>query len=179
MKIAIIGYSGSGKSTLAHFLAKENQLPILHMDTVHWLPGWNERERAEELQIVQAFMDGHDAWVIDGNYSKTLHERRMEEADWIIFMKFGRISCFFRALKRYSAYRGKTRESMTKGCPEKFDFEFMCWILWKGRSKAQRRLYGRVLCDYADKVIIITNQRELTKFMDSIQKEKLAIKQGK
>lgn len=167
MKIAIIGYSGSGKSTLAQFLAREKQLPILHLDTVHWLPGWNERERAEELQIVQTFMDEHDAWVIDGNYSKMLHERRMKEADRIIFMKFGRIPCFFRALKRYFAYRGKARKSMTEGCPEKFDFEFMCWILWLGRSKAQRRIYDRVMRDYGDKVTIIRNQRELTKFVES------------
>jgi adenylate kinase family enzyme len=46
MKIAIIGHSGSGKSTLAAFLGEKYALPVLHVDTIHFLPGWVERERA-------------------------------------------------------------------------------------------------------------------------------------
>ena len=43
MKIAILGTSGSGKSTLAKRLGEAYGLPVLHMDTVHFLPGWVER----------------------------------------------------------------------------------------------------------------------------------------
>ena len=43
MKIQIYGYSGSGKSTLAHDLGAKLELPVLHMDTVHFLPGWQVR----------------------------------------------------------------------------------------------------------------------------------------
>ena len=39
MKIAILGTSGSGKSTLAKRLGERYGLPVLHMDTVHFLPG--------------------------------------------------------------------------------------------------------------------------------------------
>ena len=48
MKIAILGTSGSGKSTLAKRLGETYGLPVLHMDTVHFLPGWVERPFAEE-----------------------------------------------------------------------------------------------------------------------------------
>ena len=48
MKIAILGTSGSGKSTLAKRLGERYGLPVLHMDTVHFLPGWVERPFAEE-----------------------------------------------------------------------------------------------------------------------------------
>ena len=40
MKIAIIGYSGSGKSTLASLFAKKYDLPLLYLDTAHFLPDW-------------------------------------------------------------------------------------------------------------------------------------------
>ena len=40
MKIMVIGYSGSGKSTLAEYLGKKYQIPILHLDHIFWLPGW-------------------------------------------------------------------------------------------------------------------------------------------
>lgn len=170
MKIAIIGYSGSGKSTLAGFLGKQLNLPVLYFDTVHWLPGWEERSDAEKNAIVGKFMDENDSWVMDGNYTKTLYERRLVEADRIIFMDFGRAACFFRALRRYFLYKGKTRDSMTKGCSEKFDFEFMCWLLIKGRSKKHRERYRRVLEQYGEKVIVIRNQKELNEFKRRIHK---------
>ena len=47
MKIAIIGYSGSGKSTMAKRISERFGLPVLYLDTVHGLPGWEERERED------------------------------------------------------------------------------------------------------------------------------------
>ena len=85
MKIAILGTSGSGKSTLAKCLGERYGLPVLHMDTVHFLPGWVERPFAEEEAIVRQFLDENaGGWVIDGNYSKTCYARRLEEADFKI-----------------------------------------------------------------------------------------------
>ena len=52
MKIAIIGYSGSGKSTLARKLGAIYNAEVLHLDTVHWLPGWKERADEEKMNIV-------------------------------------------------------------------------------------------------------------------------------
>ncbi len=87
MKIAILGTSGSGKSTLAKRLGERYDLPVLHMDTVHFLPGWVERPFAEEEAIVRQFLDENaGGWVIDGNYSKTCYARRLEEADKIIVL---------------------------------------------------------------------------------------------
>ena len=54
MKIVVNGYSGSGKSTLARRLGKLYQIPVLHLDTVHWLPGWEEKEEEQERSEVRA-----------------------------------------------------------------------------------------------------------------------------
>ena len=129
MKIAIVGYSGSGKSTLARRLGEYHHAEVLHLDTVHHLPGWKERDRESEKQIVEAFLDEHAAWVIDGNYSKLFYERRMEEADRIVMLLFNRFSCLYRAYKRYRKYKGKTRPDMAEGCGEKMDRAFAWWIL--------------------------------------------------
>ena len=56
MKTAIIGYSGSGKSTLAQYIGKRSGAKVLHLDCVHWLPGWKERRPEEEVPIVRDFM---------------------------------------------------------------------------------------------------------------------------
>ena len=164
MKIAVIGYSGSGKSTLSARLSAYYGLPLLHLDTLHWLPGWQERPREEEIEILGRFLDEHSDWVIDGNYGGVLFDRRMQEADAIIFMRFGRFTCLYRAYKRYRTYRGTSRESMTDGCPEKMDREFFLWLLYKGRTKKYKERYRFVLDTYPRKVRIIKNQRQLDRY---------------
>ena len=165
MKTAIIGYSGSGKSTLADRIAAKQGVPVLHFDCVHWLPGWVERSPAETFAIVGWFMDENDSWVIDGNYSKHHYERRMEEADRIIFMNFGRWTCLFRALKRRIRYHNKTRSSMTVGCPEKLDRKFIKWIMHDSRTKRAKERYQSVVDRYCEKIVVPRNQRELDAYI--------------
>ena len=44
MKIAVLGYSGAGKSTLARMLGEYYNIPVLHLDTVQFLPNWKIRD---------------------------------------------------------------------------------------------------------------------------------------
>lgn len=161
MKIAIIGYSGCGKSTLAKYIGKKCKVPVLHLDQVHWLPGWQEREQADSEGMVEQFLDENSSWVIDGNYPALGHERRMKEADTIIFLKLNRVSCLLRAWKRYCKNRGQVRESMGAGCMEKMDLEFVWWILYEGRAGKQKKQYQEVLAKYGKKTAVIKSQKEL------------------
>ena len=165
MKIAITGYSGSGKSTLAEIAGRYYKADILHLDTVHFLPGWVERDTESEQKTVKDFLDQHDSWVIDGNYSRLSYDRRMEEADQIIMLLFNRFTCLARVTRRYFKYRHKTRPDMAVGCREKLDREFIQWVFWKGRSKRARDRYRQVRGCYADKVIVLKNQRQLDQFI--------------
>lgn len=171
MKIAIIGYSGSGKSTMAKRISERFGIPVLYLDTVHWLPGWQEREREDSQRIVREFLDTHGEWVIDGNYRKLEHERRMSEADCILFMDFPRIRCFFRAWKRQRRFQGKARESITAGCEEKFDREFRLWILRDGRTKAAVTRYKSYEAQYPDKFFRARNDRQAQKFFEMLEEE--------
>ena len=168
MKIAIVGYSGSGKSTLARQLAEKYGAAVLHFDVVQFLPGWEIRCEEEKKSLTKEFMDTHDSWVIDGNYSKLLYERRMEEADQIILLLFNRFSCFWRAYRRYRKYANSSRPDMGQGCNEKFDWEFMTWILWKGRTKQARDRYQWIMTQYGYKVVVIKNQKQLDAYMHTL-----------
>lgn len=168
MKIAIIGYSGSGKSTLAQLIAEKYNIAVLHFDTVQFKPNWEVRSDAVKKKMTEVFLDVHDAWVIDGNYSKLSFERRMEEADVIILLLFNRFSCFYRAWRRSKIYADKTRPDMADGCKEKFDREFAKWILWGGRTKQVKQRYAGVISNYKDKVIVIKNQRQLDAYIRSL-----------
>ena len=168
MKTMIIGFSGSGKSTLAKAIGEKQGAPVLHLDKVHWLPGWREREREEELKILGDFLDENESWVIDGNYNSLWFERRLKEADKIIFMDFNRFLCLSRAIKRRLEYSGKSRFSMTEGCPEKIDFEFLKWLLLDGRAKKRRRRFLQAVAEYPEKSVVIKNQKQLDKFYETV-----------
>ena len=176
MKIAILGYSGSGKSTLAGSLASHYDLPVLHFDTVQFLPGWVIRPESEKEAITKSFLDTHDAWVIDGNYSKLSFQRRIEEADVIVLLLFNRLSCLYRVTRRYLTYKNATRPDMAEGCREKLDPEFLKWILWDGRNKQARKRYLDILTCYPEKTLLIKNQRQLNQAEGHIRK--LLKKQG-
>ena len=169
MKIAVMGYSGSGKSTLARALGEHYGVPVLHLDTVMFLPDWQERPKDEQLAIVQRFMDENGAWVIDGNYSNLLQPRRLEEADLVVMMLFNRFASLARVTKRYRRYRGKSRPDMAEGCSEKLDAEFLLWVLWRGRVKAKREGFERKRRACGDKCVVLRNQRQIDRFLKEIR----------
>lgn len=165
MKIMVIGYSGSGKSTLARSLGKKYHLPVLHLDHVFWLPGWQSRPREEMQRIVARFLDSNTSWVIDGNYFKTEYTRRLTEADQVIFLNFNRFSCLARVWKRYRKYRGRTREDMGRGCTEKLDWEFVRWVFFDGRTRKNKAVYRMAQRLYGDKLTVIPNQKQLDQYL--------------
>ena len=172
MKIAVIGYSGAGKSTLAETLSNYYSIPKLHMDTLQFQPGWQDSDRDWMKTEMKNFLSNHSDWVIDGNYSWCYYEERMREADQITFLNFSPWTCLFRAFKRYLTYQGKVRESMAAGCPERFDREFIRWILWDGRTKTAKERYQRVLETYPEKVIVLRSQREIDYFLETLAHNK-------
>ena len=170
MKIAIMGYSGSGKSTLAKHLAQELGIEPLYLDRVHFLPNWNEREAEVGREIVRAEME-KPSWVIDGNYTHLLREERMEDADEIIWLRYPRLICLYRALKRNREFRGKSRESVADGCIERMNWEFAWWILYEGRTKDRVRGYQNIVERYSQKSTIIKNNRALLRYLQKWQKK--------
>ena len=167
MKIAIIGYSGSGKSTLAKKLSEIYNCPLLYLDTIQFEANWKIRDIDESRLMVEEFLK-NDSWIIDGNYREFLQEKRLQDADKIIFMNFPRRICFPQAFKRYLHYKNKTRESMADGCNEKFDLEFIKWLLFEGRKKSIKNHYNEICKCYKDKITIFRNNKDVENFLASL-----------
>ncbi|WP_346845675.1 hypothetical protein [uncultured Rothia sp.] len=150
-----MGYSGSGKSTLAQRLAKEHRIPLLHLDSVHFLPGWVERDPAEEEKIVGNFLATHEEWVIEGEYASLHYERRLAEADCVYLLITNRFIRLYRVLRRTLKYRGRTRPDLAEGCIERFTIEFIKWVLWDGCGPTRRQRYERIIAQYPEKTTVI------------------------
>lgn len=165
MRVTILGFSGSGKSTLARQMGEYFKIPYYHLDKVQFVENWELRDRKEALQLVQEMLQKQQ-WIIDGNYSDFEFEKRLEDADKIIFLNYPRRICLYRALKRVIEFRGKSRDSMAEGCNEKFDLEFFWWIVKDGRSRRYLDTIKRIMEKYPKKYIEIKNARELQQFKE-------------
>lgn len=166
MKICILGHCGAGKSTLAEILGKKYSLPVLHLDATYWYGDWQNRTREEQSAIVKEFMnDNCDGWVIEGNYGKICLER-FSECDCLYFLNYNRFFCLRQALARYKKYKGKVRPDCP--CPEKFDAEFLFWILFKGRTASKRKLFKRLVSLSSGEKYILKNRRQLNKHLDKL-----------
>ena len=161
MKIAVIGFSGSGKSTLANRLGELTGAPVLHLDRVQFLPGWELRPEEEKQALVADFLDTHPAWIIDGNYTRLSYERRLREADEIWILLFDRFTRFFRVLRRYRSFRGKSRPDMAEGCPEKLDREFARWVLWDCCTPERAERMKDVVRRYPEKSHLLENRLQV------------------
>lgn len=163
MRISIMGLSGSGKSTLARALGDQLHIPVLHLDTVQFLPGWKNRPLDEQLGMVSDFLDEHESWVIDGNYTNLLVDRRLRESDCIIILLFNRVTRVRRVIARARRYRGAARPSMTPGCAERINAEFLWWVAYRGCDRTHMQYYRDVAASHAS-VVVLRTQRELDRW---------------
>ncbi|MEX0761044.1 MAG: AAA family ATPase [Dehalococcoidia bacterium] len=122
----IIGSGGSGKSTLARQISEITHLPVLHLDAYYWRTGWKPTPDSEWEERVQELAAG-DRWIMDGNYSRTLH-LRLPRVDTIVLLELPRALCLWRVVSRSIKYRSQTRPDMAEGCPERVSLEFLKWV---------------------------------------------------
>jgi adenylate kinase family enzyme len=140
-RIAVIGSPGAGKSTLATQLAALTGLPLLHLDQLHWNPGWIESDPAEFRQRLAAVVAA-PRWIIDGNYGATL-ALRLTRADAVVYLDYPVWLCLARLLRRVARSHGKVRSDMAPGCPERFDLGFLAFVArfpFAGRRRIKAKL---------------------------------------
>lgn len=143
-RVMIIGQPGSGKSWLARRMGEITHLPVVHIDHIHWAPGWIERSRAEKDRLCTE-VHARPEWIFEGGHSSTWGER-LARADTVIWLDLPLRSRLPRLLCRTLRHYGRTRPDMPQGCPERFDREFYRWV-WLTRHSMRSRLnwfYGQI-----------------------------------
>ena len=133
-KICILGISGAGKTHFARKLADKTKLPLHHMDQLFWAEGWrpvadDKWQRKEEGIVKQ------DQWIIEG-YIDSDHCGRLTQADHIIFLDYSGLRCAMNGLKRWLAYRNKTRPEMAEDCTETLDLKFI-WTMLRRKERPE------------------------------------------
>jgi adenylate kinase family enzyme len=108
-RYVVIGNSGSGKSSLAQRLV----LPHLDLDTLAWYPTTPPARRplAESARTIDAFVDEHRDWVIEGCYAD-LAALALPHATELVFLNPGVDACTKNAHARpWEPHKYATREA--------------------------------------------------------------------
>lgn len=165
-KIILIGCPGSGKSTMALRLHEITALPVVHLDRLWWLPGWQHATREDfDRKLLQELEKPE--WIMDGDFSRTL-PKRLEYSDTVVFLDYPRRVCLWGVLKRVIRSYGKSRPDMGEDCPERFDFPFLRYI-WNFRKKNEQN-YLKMLEDLnGQKVVILRSHREGERWMSQLK----------
>jgi len=166
-RILVIGCPGAGKSTLARQLRETLSLPLIHLDSLFWLPGWKQREK-EEFDALLLEELKKPKWIIDGNFGRTL-PLRLQYCDTVIFLDFGRFACVRGVLKRVLTHYGKTRPDMGEGCPERLDPSFLKFV-WSFPGEPRQKLLSRISeAAPGVKTVILKNRRQVKKFLKNLK----------
>ena len=172
-RIAIIGNAGSGKSTLTQKLQKITNLPVYYLDQYFWKPGWVRTDPDEYKKSHDAICD-KDEWIIDGINLRVM-EYRIKRADMIIFLDIPRYICIWRIFKRTFQYYGKETLSSPKGCPERFNWEFIKFLKWVWDFKKKYPpAIKELLKKYSDEkqIYVFKTQQEVDAFVKNLKHSK-------
>jgi adenylate kinase family enzyme len=166
-RIVVIGCSGSGKSTLARNLGQRLGLPVVHLDVLHYLPGW---KRASLADFRARVTDAHrgQAWISEGNFASWTFDIRLPRAEALIMLEQPRWLCLWRVFRR-AALERENRTDLPDGCSEQIDRDLLEYI-WNyekvGRPEieAARRDHGPSV-----PVLRLRRNREVAAFLSSLQ----------
>ena len=167
-RVLVIGSGGAGKSTLSVRLGAALSLHVIHLDKLHWKPGWVASDKEAWRNGVRGLVEQAE-WVMDGNYTGTL-DLRIPAADVVVYMDFQPALCLWRVVKRRFMYRQGGRPDIAPGCPERLSFEFLKWI-WTFRGHIRPKIMERLEASGADnKVVILKGPKDAEHFIGEVER---------
>jgi adenylate kinase family enzyme len=172
LRVSVIGTSGSGKTTFARQLAERADLVHIELDSLHWLPGWQERPPAEFMCLVTEAM-AEERWVMDGNYSR-LRPMVWQRSTHVVWLNYPFPFVFWRVLTR-TVRRALVKEELWDGNYESLHKSFfsrdsiLLWVIntHRRRKRDYRKFFDDNLYPHLE-CIEIHSQRQAEAFLNQV-----------
>ena len=160
-RVMIFGKRGAGKSTFALKLHKELLLPLYHLDRHFFTHRWTKRNYDDFMRIQHELVN-QEAWIIDGNCTRSL-ETRYRKADVCIYFNYPRWRCLLGILKRL-VRKDKEIQDRAQDCYEKITCQLVSY-LWTFEIRVHDAIANlRILYPHVQ-FIEVRNQQDLDKLI--------------
>ena len=159
-RVIVIGCPGSGKTTFAEKLNRITGLPLYYLDAIWHKPDKTHIPREEFDRRIQEIF-ATDAWIIDGNYGRTV-EMRLQECDTVFLFDLPTEVCLQGAVERLG-----TERYDLPWIDKELDPEFEGYI--KAFSKnSLPKLYDLIeKCCEKKQVVIFKSRKEANDFLQA------------
>ena len=167
----IVGQPGSGKSTLARKLGECTGLPVVHIDRIHWQPGWVERSKAEKTRLCLE-AERQSRWIFEGGHSATWPSR-LARADMLVWLDRPVGLRLWRVVRRAVTGLGRTRPDMAEGCPERLSSlpEFIGYI-WTTRNSGRAKMAQLAAAAPPEcRIVHLRSDEEAARFLASFRED--------
>ena len=163
-RVMVIGNAGGGKSTMCRALSSAHALPYFAVDKIQWKPNWVLTPDPEFTNAHEALLS-QERWLIDGYGYWSSVERRISEADTIIFVDHPIWIHYWWATKRQFKSLVVGRPDGPEGCPM-FPvtirlYRMMWWLHREMRPKLIAAIEAR---RDAARIIHIRSPKQLAEF---------------
>lgn len=166
-RVMVIGNAGGGKSTMCRAICSAHGLPYFAIDKMQWKPNWALTPEPEYTEAHEKVLS-QERWLIDGYGSWASVERRLEEADTIIFVDLPVRVHYWWATKRQlkSLFFGRT--DGPDGCPMFPVTIRMYKMMWRLHREMRPRLLDAIEARRGQsRIIHILSPRALAEFVSN------------
>ncbi len=163
-RVMIFGRPGSGKSTFALKLQQLTKLPIYHLDKYFFIANWAKRDNDEFMQMQHDIVNS-DAWIVDGNCTRSL-ETRYSRADICVYFNYPKLVCLWRMLKRLFHNRDHI-DDRADDCPEVIRWQLVTYM-WTFEKRVENNV-NSLMAKYPHvKFVEIRSDKELSNLLNML-----------
>lgn len=173
-RFVVYGTTGSGKTAVAGAISEQLGLPVIELDALYHLPGWQVRPVEEFRDAAELYLDEYEStgWVCDGNYSR-LRETILPRADVVVWLRppfrvlFWRLLC--RTLRRGirgELLWGTNRETLHKALLSRDSI--LLWAFTSHRRMNRGIARDLVRIEHRARVVQLRSNEDVTRFLDSL-----------
>jgi adenylate kinase family enzyme len=104
---------------------------------------------------------------MDGNFNGTM-DVRIKSADTIIYLDYPTLKCFWRVIIRIFKYHGIVRTDMANGCKERFNLDFLHFVLTFNSKNRKGFMQKLKLVKDKKRVLVFKTDQQADKFLAQI-----------